>query len=274
MIDLVKTVGKAINTLATVAPDTAGKLTLNIFCRPKEGRKFTPKETTFLAKAKWIDLKWRGKKIQCYTWGTGNKKILLAHGFNSNAARWRPLVELLEHSDYQIIALDAPAHGNSAWNRVNGLLYAQVLEVVIEFFRPNFIIGHSFAGIALTYYFSNMKAHTVQRMILMGVPNKLKDINEVFFKMLDLKPAVQKAYFKAFYDKFGHDTDYFTLSTMGQNISIPSLIIHDELDDIASYEGAEELAKSWQNTTFLGTKNLGHSLQGKIVYQKILEFLE
>ena len=59
---------------------------LDLFCKPIGGRIFTKREKAFLDKSTWIPLYLNGKKIQCYTWGQGKQKILLAHGFNSNTS--------------------------------------------------------------------------------------------------------------------------------------------------------------------------------------------
>ncbi len=273
MIKIEQVVGKTMNVLGYVAPNLVGRMTLDLFCRPNKGKKFTVKEKAFLAKAKWEIVPLDGKKIQCYIWGNGARKILLAHGFNSNAARWRILCNLLLAKGYQVIALDVPAHGNSDWTRVNGLLYARVIEQVMNRFKPHQVVGHSFAGIAFSYYFSKLNPLPVEKMVLMGVPNDLSDVTQVFFDTLKLNQKVRAAYLKAFLEKFNYPTSYFKLDKLLEEINIPNLIIHDEDDDVASFEGAKTLHQSLANSTFFPTKNLGHSLQGRSVFKAILEFV-
>lgn len=273
MLTKAQIAGKTINGLAYLAPNLVGKLMLDLFCRPQKGRTFTKKEQAFIDKATWETVELNGKKIQCYKWGKGSKKVLLAHGFNSNAARWRPLVSLLQDADYQIIAFDVPAHGNSDWKKVNGLLYAQVVEILMAKYHPQFVVGHSFAGIAFAYYFSKMDNLPVEKIVLMGIPNQLQDIADVFFNTIGSSAKVRAAYFKAFKQKFEYDVDYFTLSNLLPTVPYPSLIIHDKADEIASFEGAEIIHKSWNTSQFLATQKLGHSLQGRVVYRAILDFL-
>lgn len=274
MSTLAKFVGKTINTLGYIAPNLTGQLMINLFCRPSEGSTFTPKEKAFLDTAIQTTLTFNHKKIQCYTWGKGSKKIFLAHGFNSNASRWRPLVNLLIRSGYHILAIDAPAHGKSDWKMVNGLLYAQVVQVVMNHFQPKYVIGHSFACMAFAYYFSKMESQQVEKIILMGVPNKLDDITKIFFKELDLNHHAQHNYYKAFKNKFGYEVEYFTLSKLFKEVPYPSLIINDEKDEITPIEGAIVLHKNWKNSIFFPTNNLGHSLQGRAVYKETMRFLE
>ncbi len=273
MIKIEQVVGKTINGLSFVAPNLAGKIMLDLFCRPNKGKKFTKKEQAFIDKATWQSVFLDGKKIQCYLWGQGDKKIFLAHGFNSNAARWRILCNMLLKEGYQVIALDVPAHGNSDWSRVNGILYAQVIQQVINQFKPNIVVGHSFAGIAYAYYFSKLKSLPVEKMVLMGVPNDLSDVTQVFFNTLKVNQQVQDAYLKAFLKKFSYPTSYFKLDKLLKEVAIPSLIIHDEQDDIASFEGAKMLHQSLNNSIFVPTTKLGHSLQGRSAFKAILDFI-
>lgn len=273
MIQVEKVIGKAINGLVHFAPNLTGKLILDLFCRPIKGKKFSPNEQAFLDRATWVELFLDGKKIQCYIWGEGSKKILLAHGFNSNAGRWRLLANLLQNAGYQIIALDVPAHGNSDWNRVNGLLYARVIEVVMRHFQPNYLVGHSFAGIAFSYYYYQLEALPVEKMVLMGIPDKLTDVTEFYFQQLGLNQKAQKAYYHNFEKTFKYSIDYFSLSNFLKNNNIPGLIIQDKNDEVTSFEGAKTVHQNWSNAQFFATQKLGHSLQGSSVYKEILRFL-
>ena len=274
MMNLKKAIGSGLNSISVFAPGSIGKFTLELFCTPIKGRKFTSRELTFLDKAEWITVDYSGKNIQCYRWGSGPKKVLLAHGFNSNAARWRLLINCLLDAGYEVVAMDVPAHGNSDWRRVNGFLYAQTLARVMARFEPDFVVGHSFAGIAFCHYFTQMTFLPVRKMILMGVPDELQDISCVFFRELGLNDRVQQAYYKAFQQKFGYELNYFTLSNLISTIKLPGLLIHDEKDEIASFKGARKIHANWENANFLATSGLGHSLQGGIVYKAILDFLD
>ena len=50
-----------------------------------------------------------------YRWLGKKETILLAHGWESNSFRWKDLIVKLDTAlDYNVIALDAPAHGRSS----------------------------------------------------------------------------------------------------------------------------------------------------------------
>ena len=80
----------------------------------------------------------------------------------------------------------------------------------MKYFKPQIVVGHSFAGIAFSYYFSKMAFIPVEKMVLMGVPNELTDVTNVFFHTINANKKVQAAYYKAFYEKFGYEANYFT----------------------------------------------------------------
>ena len=59
-----------------------------------------------------------------------------------------------------------------------------------------------------------------------------------------------------------------------KKIDIQGLVIHDEKDDVAPFEGGKRIHENWKKSKFLGTKNLGHSVEGEEVYQAILSSFE
>lgn len=157
-----KLAGKSINTLVHLSPDKAGVFAFQLFCTPREGRILKPKELKFLDKAEQLDLFVGEIALRSYYWTGGEETILLAHGYESNSGRWRALVPFLIRNGYSVVAIDAPAHGLSGNDTVNGVLYAQSLEMVIKHYSPDYAIGHSFGGMSLAYYFSTFKYQEIK----------------------------------------------------------------------------------------------------------------
>src|SRR4051812_11065005 len=54
-----------------------------------------------------------GKKIQCYTWGAGNKIVLVVHGWAGRATQFRRFIKPLTSLGYTVVGFDGPAHGAS-----------------------------------------------------------------------------------------------------------------------------------------------------------------
>lgn len=269
-----KLAGKSINALAHLSPEKAGRLSFQLFCSPREGRTLNKKEQRFLDQAEQVELQLDHIAIRSYVWEGGKPKVLLAHGYESNSARWRALVPFLVRSGYTVIAIDAPAHGQSGNDTVNGVLYAQSLELAIQHFSPQFAIGHSFGGMSLAYYFSTFEYQSIDKLILMATPSRLRIIIDLFYETLGLTTKSRRAMEDYFTNHFGFTIDFFTVGDFIKQCKIPGLIIHDEEDIVAPIQEAHHIKESWQSSDLLITNGLGHYLQSGQVYKSILNALK
>src|SRR5688572_16030835 len=89
-----RTIGAGLNTLAYVAPGKAAQLGFELFCRPLRVP-ITKKQQGFFDTAVKETFQSNGFDIQTYRWGTGAKKILLLHGWQSHTYRWKLYIEAL-----------------------------------------------------------------------------------------------------------------------------------------------------------------------------------
>lgn len=274
MINKVKAARIGLNTISYISEQKAGELAVDLFCWPQQGRTFSPEQHAFLQTARWETHIFKKEKVQCYIWEGTGKTVLLAHGYNSNTARWRFLVPHLLKAGYRVVALDAPCHGNSGWKRVNAILYAQTIAKLMPHYRPHFVIGHSFGGMALAYYFAELDAISIEKLVLMSVPAELTDVEKVFFDTLGVNKRTHQAFIKVFEEQFNFKREYFSIASYMKKIDISGLVIHDEKDDVAPFEGGKRIHKNWKNSKFLATKTLGHSVEGEEVYQAILTSFE
>ena len=90
--------------------------------------------------------------IQTYQWKGEKQTILLAHGWESNTYRWKSLINKLHQNGHHIIALDAPAHGQSSGTQFNAILYSEFINVVASHYQPTVIVGHSVGGMATVFF--------------------------------------------------------------------------------------------------------------------------
>ena len=107
-----KTVGALINGSSIISSKYAAAKALSLFATPRKGL-VNSYQASFLNTAKKMQLKYNGFSIMTYNWNGQNKTVLLSHGWESNASRWRKLIKILQEQKYNIVALDAPAHGDS-----------------------------------------------------------------------------------------------------------------------------------------------------------------
>ena len=263
--------GQYVNALSLVAPNAAAKLAFKIFCTPRKGRDFTKSQERLLVKAEQERLPLHDFELQTYVWKGGEQKVLLVHGWDSNAARWKAVIGMLLSAGYTVISFDAPGHGKSGNDVLNGALYAEAVEQVVKKFQPNFAVGHSFGGMAIGHYFSNFDALPIKRLIMMATPSKLTRILSDYYRLINFKKRGQKAVSKYFKREFGFDADYFSVEDFVKKLTVNGLVIHDRLDDVTPFREGEAIHQNWKGSGFFEVEGIGHSLQNRVVYRKILE---
>ena len=269
---IIKVLGKYINGLALFSPQKAAVKAYQIFCTPRAG-KLREKDLTFLNTAtRWVDLECEGNKIQCYEWEGAGEKVLLAHGWESNSARWKNLVKSLQKAGFHIIAMDAPAHGGSGSTTFQALKYAQFMAKVVAHFQPQNMVGHSVGGYA-TLYFLTHNEHTVQKAVVLGAPSDLSLIMKNYKNLMGYSDRVMNAIDDIFLKKFGHKVAYFKTYNFVKDLKVKGLIIHGKDDLVCVFSEGEVVQKNWEGSEFVETEGLGHGYQDKKVYHKIRNWL-
>src|SRR5690606_27264544 len=124
--------------------------------------------------------------FQTYVWKGNETKILLVHGWESNSSRWKKTLPHLQKSGSTIIAIDAPAHGQSSGREFNVPLYAEFMNKAVEEYQPTIIIGHASGAAAcdyLRYLFPNA---SINKMVIRGAASDLKTLIDNYVSMLSL----------------------------------------------------------------------------------------
>lgn len=261
-----------INTTALFSPIRAGRMALDIFRTPRKGR-LREQDQLFLQGAKWEVLQAEGLDIQTYLWEGTGPTILLAHGWESNSARWRTFINLFRKKGYRIVALDAPGHGATSSDRFDAHCYGMVMKAVAERFEPAFIIGHSAGGMSVLYYLATFKPSFVRGGVVIAAPSSLRKILRNFYGILQLSPRAIQGMDLAILEKFAQPTEAFDLFDFARNTDVPGLLLFDTGDQIASFVEGQQLAEVWKNSRFVGFEGLGHSVNGKEVVEVVLGFI-
>jgi pimeloyl-ACP methyl ester carboxylesterase len=208
-----------------------------------------------------------------YHWPGKGKTILLAHGWESNSFRWYRLIETLRQDDFNIIALDAPAHGQSGSSHFNALLYADFINEVVKHYRPNVIIGHSVGGMASAIFRNKYQDDVLEKLVLIGAPSEFVNVFENYTSLLGYNSQLKNSLNELITERFGNTPESFSTAQYLKDVETEGLIIHDKLDKIIAYEEALRIKKTFRNASLISTEGLGHSLHHESVNRHILEFL-
>ena len=167
--------GKYIQILFIFNPKKALNKAYLLFCTPRKG-KVLPEQETFLENADDEIITVDNLYLQTYRWSSLGETILLVHGWESNTHRWKNLIEKLHQQGYNVVAFDAPAHGNSSGKILNVPLYTKCLQKIIDLYRPNYLLGHSVGGMATIYHQYIQPNDEIDKLIVLAPPSELSRI--------------------------------------------------------------------------------------------------
>lgn len=270
---ITKFIGLYINSLGLLFPKKATQLAYQIFSKPRIGKLDSNNLPKLLKETKHEILEYKHHKIQTYTWPGNANSILLVHGWESNSMRWKKLLPYLKKTGSTIIAIDAPAHGLSSGKEFNAILYSEFIEVVVNKFQPNAIIGHSVGGMASYFYQYKHQNPAIEKLVLLGAPSSLRVIFKNYVSLLSLNSRMTKALENYFIQKFKFQLDDFSGEEFCKKIQTKGIVAHDVNDKIVAYAEGEKIGKSYANAKFIITNGFGHSLHKDDLYTEIAHFI-
>jgi len=269
---IIKCVGFSLNILSYILPKYTYNKAFQIFTTPRKG-KLTQKQELFLNTAQQKIIRFNNNTIQTYYWRGKKETILLAHGWESNSFRWKKLIKTLHKQDYNIVTLDAPAHGKSGSQFFNAVLYSEFINSVAAHYKPQIIIGHSVGGMATIFFQNKYQNKALKKIILLGAPSEFITIYKNYIVMLGYNKRIEKGLNQIAINRFGHEPAYFSSAKFVKNITSHGLIIHDTEDAIVSFKEAELIAANFKNSKLIATTGQGHGLKSKIINDKIVSFI-
>ena len=271
---LPRIIGTYLNIIGWVSPLQSGRKAFELFCTPRKGKLKAKDQAYLTSTAKQRVLESTKGPVYTYEWNpTGQKTVLLLHGWESNSARWRTIIPILEAHHFRVIAIDAPAHGASADPLFDMSKYGVFVDATVKAFQPNYLVGHSLGGGTACYFMAHY-ANDIEKLILLGVPSDLELMVQRFSGYLRLGRRSIKGLRKFFKSKFHREVPYFSAKNFVRSICIPTLIIHDKEDSIASVKDSIAYDALMNDSQLMITQGMGHSLQHQQVYQAILDFFE
>ncbi|MFY8066256.1 MAG: alpha/beta hydrolase [Flavobacterium sp.] len=285
---LTKSIGLYLNVLSYINLDEAKNKAYQLFSQPRKGKIQKEKLPKTLQNVTYETFEFQTEKFQSYIWnGTrGNPEtsgerseanediILLVHGWESNASRWKKLLNYLKPLGKTIIAIDGPAHGLSEGKEFNAPKFAEYINIVAQKYHPKTIIGHSIGGAAVCFYLHKYNDKTIEKVVLLGAPSDFKIIANNFVKLLSLNNRIKHKLEKYYLEKFSIDINEFSAHKFAQNFTQKAFIAHDTEDKVVRIDEGRKYANAWKNAIYIETSGLGHSLHDADLYQKIVAFIE
>lgn len=268
-------IGKLLNGLVEVSPRWTAALTFTLFGMP---RRKTPKavEAAFLATADMHYIHIDGTRIAVYHWGFRGPIVLLAHGWESHAGRWRKIAPPLVQAGYQVLAVDAPAHGRSGGRHFTMVRYAEVLRVLAQRFGPiDTMIGHSVGGASTIWAMSQLKPEQRPRKsVILAAFSAMQTVLDGARRTIGAGDKLVEAFDAHVQRVTGAPIAHYSLTRVAEQLGeVDTLLVHDRLDKVTPFRESERLHAAWPGSHLLVTEGYHHGLTAPEVTDAILEFV-
>ncbi|WP_458627476.1 alpha/beta fold hydrolase [Winogradskyella sp. PC D3.3] len=269
---VIKSIGSALNATSLISSKYASKKAINLFASPRKGR-YNDDQKRIIETAFYEEIKHNNLEIATYRWLGKGKTILLAHGWESNSSRWDYILADLKAQDYNIIALDAPAHGRFDGKQFNAILYAEYISVIAKRFQPDVLIGHSVGAMASVFSLHNYQLPSIKKLVLLGAPAHFTGVFERYKRMMGFNKKISNGLDSIILERFNQPVSYFSTADFTESIEAQGLIIHDKKDRIIPYEDGQLIANRFKNSKFISTTGFGHGLKDASLTPKIIQFI-
>lgn len=266
--------------LAAISKKKAAEKAFELFCTPQ--RRNLKQPPKIFEQAEKIQLKVEGINVKGWRWqsenaGNNARKALIIHGFESSAINFDRYVRPLLRKGYEVLAVDAPAHGRSGSKQINAPLYKKTILAVYRQFGPiQSFMAHSFGGLAVCLALEEISHTPDYRLVLIAPATETTTAIETFFRFLKLDPDIRAEFDKVIIKKGGVSPAWYSIKRAMKHIRAKVLWIHDEEDEITPLGDALKVKEeNHHNIQFVITKGLGHRriYRDNKVTKQIVEFL-
>lgn len=275
VIKVPKSIIRTGKILQYISPKLAANFASKLFITPlKFPIPDREKDMLSHAKTEYLQVTELSKEVVIYRYGTGNKKVLLVHGWSGRGTQMVKIAKKIVSNGYQVISFDAPAHGKSAGKTTMMNEFISTIHAVNKTYGDfEYAIGHSLGGISLLN--AVKQGLDLKKLVTIGAGNSINAICHLFIQNLELKPIVAKLMKSKFDKLFGEDIENYSSYIAAKAVTIPVLVIHDEHDLEIPVAAAIDICNELENGTTYITSHLGHRkiLGDTDVIKKIMNFL-
>ncbi|MDX1942409.1 MAG: alpha/beta hydrolase [Saprospiraceae bacterium] len=241
-------------------PKYAGKLAFQLFTTPRV-RAHHKASDEILESARMFEFLYGKQILKGYEWGSGDRTILLVHGWESRGTALRTFVPGLIKQGFRVVAFDGPAHGNSGGKRTNLVHFAGAIQAAIrQVGNVHSIIAHSFGGASTVFALSNSsKTIALEKLVLIATPSSMRKVMQKNVDELKLPKSVTTELFKYTENLFQRPVDTVDVRHVHEKLAVKeTLLVHDRLDPMVPFQSSEAVLDAWENTTLLVTEGFGH----------------
>jgi pimeloyl-ACP methyl ester carboxylesterase len=252
---------------------------LREFLRPPPPLRNLKRETEILAMANHAEVTLRPgtenpeERIAYYRWGSGDRRVLLVHGWGGRAAQFFALIPRLMDAGFEVIAFDAPAHGASSGSFASGPAFARTARTIAEVNGPlDGIVAHCLGAAGSAIALS--QGLTVARAVFLAPAAFIGPLLEEFICLHQLPEPVATELRQRFAARYL--ARIISVPLMARDFHTPVLIFHDPEDRDLSFLHGEAIAAAWPAAELIPASGVGHwrILRDQSVIERSIAFLK
>lgn len=241
-------------------PKLATKTAYKLFTTPRMRARHKVSDK-ILEQARVFDFLYGSHLLKGYEWGSGDRTILLVHGWESRGTALRSFVPKLVEQGFKVVAFDGPAHGNSGGKRTDLPSFGGAIRAIINRMgNVHGIIAHSFGGISTVFTLSTVDVNIkIDKLILIAVPSSAKKVIRSFTKLINAPRFIFEKLLQLIQRKFELSIDDTDIAKVAERVQVKDvLVVHDEFDQVVPVSEGKLIAQSWPNASFLISSGYGH----------------
>ena len=208
---------------------------------------------------------WGGGTVAGRAYGVaGAPTAYLVHGWGGWWQQLGAHVEPLLAAGMQVVAFDAPSHGESGPGRFGRhsttlIEFAEALAAVVaEFGHPAAVIAHSAGAVGVLHACD--RGVQADAYALVAPPDSMAPMMRRFCSVLGVGPRSGRRMLERAERRIGLPLERFDMVRMARTLPAhpPLLVVHDRHDPETPATGSVALAAAWPGADLLLTEGLGH----------------
>ncbi len=214
------------------------------------------------------------REIVTYEYGSGEKKILMVHGWSGRGTQMSKIAERLVKDGFKIISFDAPAHGKASGKMSMMPFFIEAIHFLAEKYDGFYgIVAHSLGGMSSLKAIS--EGLSINKLVIIGTADSVTKITKDFADNMKMNHEVAEKMKNYLDEKFGQDMDDYSGAVSAEKVLVPTLVIHDLNDVDVEIESAYQIDRKLKNSELFITEGLGHRriLGNDAVINKISTFI-
>jgi pimeloyl-ACP methyl ester carboxylesterase len=274
-----------LNILSLVSLRKSAVKAFRLFCRP--GKRQKGKPPAIFETGEPLSFRLDGHTIRGHRWQPYSdalrpteesvKKVLLVHGFGSSSRIFDHYIAALLKKGYEVIAFDAPGHGESGGKRIFISDYVRILAHIEQSHGPfQSWLAHALGGLALVLSLEDAVPDRSCALTLIAPAPGIAQAVEDWAVRHRLSAEVVREMGEYITEIGGHPLAWYSLRRAIGSVGAEVLYVQDEEDTVVPPNEAKLIRQDGHpNVRFLFTTGLGHKkvYKDQEVLDKVVAFL-